>query len=223
MITTIPFGGFYESIHSGTIDQAEEMLFQNDRGDANGGLSERFFRICNYSCVFQNYAKDYAANFAHLYEIDLKFESLSSPREYNFTTDRIFCTISRKEVRRLRREVDPEALAKVAKRSFTSYDGFHSFYSPDVASWGSVDTWDHNLVGVLISAFVGEINEWDLIEDMNCNGDLDNWLCSSVAEKDAPELARLFRVSDYLRHREERNRTWYFESQGQNLLALNKA
>lgn len=220
MITTIPFSGFYESIHSGEIDRAEEGLFQNERGDANGPLNERFFRICNYGVVFQNYAKDYAAAFAQETEIDLAFESLSSPREYNFTTDRIFCEISRKEVRRIKRETDPEALTKLAKRRFTSYDGFSSFYSPDWQGWGSVDTWDHNQIGTLIEAFAGERDEWSLIEDMNCNGDLDNWLCSSVLEKDKPELDRLFRVAAYLRHREERDKTWYFKSQGQSLLAL---
>jgi len=204
MITTIPFDGFYESVHSSNIDFAEEGLFQNDRGDANGPLNERFYWLANYSHVLAKYAQDYAETFAREFEIDLKFESLSSPREYNFTTDRIFCEISRKEVRRLFREVNKIALYKLAKERFTSRDGFSSFYDPYWKNWGSVDKWDHNQIGTLIAAFVGDFDEGDLMQDVDCNGDLTNWLYESVPADKKAELDRLCHIHDYLREREGR-------------------
>jgi hypothetical protein len=220
MITTIPFGGFYESIHSYEVDRAEEDAFQNENGDPNAGLSSRLYWLINYRQLYTSYAEAYASEFAIKTGIKLKFESMSSPREYNFATDRIFCTISREEVRRLKREVDPEALAALAKRKFTSRDGFASFYSPDIESWGSVDGWDHNQLGTLIEASMEDDPEEDIAYEMNSNGDIDNWIDESVPVEKRPERDRLYRIHNYLRHREERDKVWYWQRQGQTTLPL---
>lgn len=100
--------------------------------------------------------------------IGLKFESLQSPREYNFTTDRIFCHVPLKTVRAMFKasaaEDHKRLCARIAER-FTSYDGFHSFYRTELNAWLSkpVRDWDHNEVATLLEAMTGLP---DTIEDM---------------------------------------------------------
>jgi hypothetical protein len=202
----IPFQGFYESVHSSMLDDAEEQMFSDDSGTCNDKLHERFYRMCDYRKAHAAYALHYAKAFAEYSEIKLKFEKLDSPREYNFTTDRIFCDISRAEVRRLRGEVMPLSLDEFAKRH-TSCDGFYSFYDPDWRTWGHVDAWDHNQLETLLLAWVDQhLGEWgeqgmDLMEGYRCNGYFDTWLSDACPQE---EVARLHKVALYLRDRQER-------------------
>ena len=39
MLTTVPFSGFYESLHDSQIDDCLERMFADDRGDAEVGGS----------------------------------------------------------------------------------------------------------------------------------------------------------------------------------------
>lgn len=120
----------------------------------------------------------------------LSWESMSSPREYNFTTDRLFADIADKKVTELFRKVDKKVLDKRARGTFTSYDGFRSFYSPDYTTWGPVLTWDHNQLGVLIEAlwyeFVSDERDsasWELMEGYRGNGDFDNIMWDALSEE----------------------------------------
>lgn len=135
MLTTIPFSGFYDSLHSGAVDQAIEQMFANDRGVPNKGLISALQSRCRYQQVYVNYAKFYVEAFANKFKItSLKFDELSSPREYNFTTDRIFAGISLEDARRIHSETSTAALAKLSHDEFTSRDGFASFYDADVST-----------------------------------------------------------------------------------------
>ncbi len=64
--------------------------------------------------------------------------------------------------------------------------------------------WDHNQVGTIVEAlvvqFLDEQWEWNVIEDWNSNGDLDNWIYDNLTD----EGKRLVKIADYLRQREER-------------------
>ena len=70
MITTIPFAGFYESIHSYEVDRAEEDAFQNENGDPNAGLSSRLYWLINYRQLYTSYAEAYASEFSHCARAD---------------------------------------------------------------------------------------------------------------------------------------------------------
>lgn len=202
----IPFSGFYESIHDSELDTTLERMFSDrETGcDVNAGLQWRAYDSCDWRAVHEAYAKDYAERFACEFEIvGMSFESLQSPREYNFTTDRIFCHITDDAIRALHARVPREDLDRVAREMFTSRDGFASFYSPDVDTWGDVCDWDHNQLSALLVALVGEDwdqwKEYDLMSGAFENGNADEWIASKI--KDA---ARLFRVHDYLNNRAER-------------------
>ena len=116
-----------------------------------------------------------------------------SPREYNFTTDRIFIKLPAKEIRRIHKATEPEVLAEVAAEEFTSRSGFISFYSPDVESWGPLKTWDHNQRYCLLTAYARQeepgFAEASLVEDYNCNGDIDNWLLNTPGAVRGTNLA----------------------------------
>ena len=208
MITTIPFSGFYCTLHESALDDAIDQMFADrDTGcDVNRGLSERAQFDCNWSDVMQDYAKEYAEQFAREFKIDMTFESMASPRYYNFTTDRIFCTISESEVARLLRDTPSDDLTATAKEMFTSRDGFSSSYSPDVADWGDFAEWDHNQVGCLIAAYVASIDpdfdqfaEAALMEGAQCNGNVWEWI-----DNHTPTIGRLHKVWNYLNDRAER-------------------
>jgi hypothetical protein len=211
----IPFSGFYESLHSSEIDEAENMIFQDDSGSPLAfaeKLHENFYWACDYGHVNTEYARAYAGEFAEKMGLKtLKFEALNSPKEYNFTTDRIFCTIDYPEVQRLFNETNTPTLRITARANHTSRDGFYSFYNPDFETWGDVTTWDSNQLATLLEAWIVDNFEdyhdgdtwtqWDeiyLMSGYSSNGYLDNWLCH------APGAERVANIASYLRQRGER-------------------
>lgn len=207
---TIPFSGFYESLHDSELDTTLERMFSDDNGDAIDGLVSRAYDAVQWRAVHTAYAKSYAERFAHEFEIaGLAFESLQSPREYNFTTDRIFVDVPADEMARILSVTPRERLDAVAAEMFTSRSGFMSFYSPDVDDWGDSSDWDHNQWGAVLRAYVlhmrdgEEFDSWaeySLMEDDFCNGACDEWMFADAT----PEFRRIDRVHAYLRQRGER-------------------
>jgi hypothetical protein len=209
MKTTIPFQGFYNSIHDGELDNSLEMAFSDDSGHVNDRLHERAFDAVQWSVVHASYASAYAEAFAELAGLQtLKFVELDSPREYNFTTDRIFCDIDISDVRAALARLPAGALDEKARERFTSRSGFMSYYSPDVESWGALESWDLNQIGTILECLADTLahtddqwDQWDeysLCEDFSGSGYIDNWLFS------APAMGRLDKVNYYLRQRAER-------------------
>lgn len=195
MIIQIPFSGFYYSIHDSVMDGELEYYPE--------GIQNRLFDAVNWQAVRLWYAIEYCEQFAHKFDIGLTFESLSSPREYNFTTDRIFAEISADEVQKIFNHTDKGTLARICKVNHTSRDGFISFYDPDYLTWGDVLTWDYNQLGSLLEAYITDHYEFTdfeagIVETMYSNGFVSNLLWQST---DNP---RIFKIADYLRERAER-------------------
>lgn len=207
MLTIIPFSGFYDSLHDSALSDALTQSLADDSGNPYADLSESAWEYVDWKKVYADYANGYAAAFAEEFQIrGLLFKSLNSPCEYNFTTDRIFCTVPRAEMRRIRRVTPARVLADVAADMFTSRSGFISFYSNNPANWGAFDKWDHNQRYALIRAYVlhmregGEFDIWAeyaLIEDAQCNGALDNWIYGNCK----PRLHRMSNVAYARRER----------------------
>lgn len=77
----------------------------------------------------KEYIKDYVSYIAYLLQIDsLKFNVLHSPKEYNFGTDDIVCTISRDEAWDLYQKIDKEKYAEAVSLASTPVPGFLPFY-----------------------------------------------------------------------------------------------
>lgn len=192
MLTVIPFSGFYNSIHDDELQSPLMRDFEN-----NDAILYEAIYLVDWQKVQTEYAQEYAQNFANCFGLlTLRFESLQSPREYNFATDRIFCHIDCAEVKRILEKTDRKVFGKKAREMFTSRSGFISFYDPDISTWGDVETWDYNKIFCLLSAYVEQEHptDWDmwaegaLMEDWVCNGHLDSAILATNPQK----LDRLF-------------------------------
>lgn len=102
----------------------------------------------NYESVTEEYMRP---------SIRATFESMDSPREYNFTTDRVYANIPLGMLYLLFRKSRAEnhaTLAAVIAERFTSRSGFISHYSRHLAEWleKPLSDWDHNETGTLLIA-----------------------------------------------------------------------
>ncbi len=220
MLAVIPFSGFYHSVHDSALDDAFNQMFSDSSGNTNFDLVERAFNLVDWTMVHVAYAEAYVENFGLHFKLpSLKFESLNSPREYNFTTDRIFVELSTDDVRRVFSEVPRMELRIKAEEMFTSRSGFISYYDPDYSTWGGVEGWDHNQLLCLLTAMADtddicssgdDFDGWpqfSLMEDDQCNGHLDRMLEEAMVHKHNDEAQRLWNIADYLRRREDRKWT----------------
>lgn len=143
------------------------------------------FDVTSYNAAYEQIARDYVAAFdfvaGETFDISIKatrkcytqgafvkeqylqpsiratFESMDSPREYNFTTDRVYADIPISVMQALFRRSKEEkhaTLAAVIAERFTSRDGFISGYSRHLSEWLSkpLRDWDHNELCTLLIA-----------------------------------------------------------------------
>lgn len=151
----------------------------------SGDLANIMYDVTDYSAAYRKLAEYYVAAFdavageslgftvkakrqrwtpagmiSESYDADslsLKFEAMTSPREYNFETDRLFADMPLKVARELLRRskaAGHKTLAAVIARRFTSRSGFISSYDNDIADWLAkpLRDWDHNELGTLLIA-----------------------------------------------------------------------
>jgi len=173
---SLPFSGFYESIHDSLLDDAYRDAISDENGDIIESLQDDLYMVQD-ARPCKEYAKEYARAFVSYVafncelELNIKFEKLQSPREYNFTTDEIICTIDKKSIKKLYKAIKGKVWKKYVREHCTSRSGFHSFYSPDVSTWGKVRDYDHAQLTLLLACWLdnetgGELYrfEIDLIE-----------------------------------------------------------
>jgi len=198
----LPFEGFYNSKYSDTLDSCEEQDAEHFaeldeyeqpkelRLSAND-YAEIFFKCADYSAAYQATARIYVDAFGIWasellgFDLGLEFESMDSPREYNFATDRVFAYVDSSVVERLldkNREDGFEALRKRIKDTFTSYDGFISHYSNNLETWTAnhLNLWDHNelctlLESALLVAGADEDWQWEVFYAVTDDGLFEEW------------------------------------------------
>jgi hypothetical protein len=186
MLTTLPFQGFYQSIFDSGLDQVQEYnlesLAEEHQVDQRI-IADALWKATDYRKAYLYIAEQYVYHFndylAENFDLNLNltFESLQSPREYNFETDRIFCHISLENLRKLRAAVPDDELRLAIKVRFTSRSGFISSYPNDLDDWNpDVTTWDHNEIGTLFVALLGEGGDFeeDIYESMSDRNVFDN-------------------------------------------------
>lgn len=185
----VPFAGFYGSYHSERIDFVEERMFEGDDGQLiSDHLYELFWSGVDYGHVHERYARQWVAVLAAETGIAMDFEEMTSPREYNFETDRVFALISRSDLAKMLRAVRGERLAATIREYCTSRSGFCSFYPNDIRRWPPIADWDHNHVGIVLQCFLDllyerrqiEHDEQRLAEEHIDDEDIENWLCRAT-------------------------------------------
>lgn len=167
METCIPFSGFYESLWSSEIDSCQELIaesYAEERDVEQEAVDDLLYRYADYSAMHQDIAKAYAEAFGDMLGVSLTMTVMTSPKEYNFMTDRIFADISVADMAKLYRQVGKNAVREQAKKLFTSREGFISYYDPDIDTWGSVREWDYNQRLAIMQAAVERLadDDWDL-------------------------------------------------------------
>lgn len=175
------FPGFYESSLSQAIDYEEsshieyecdtydkerEARFPEEIRLNESEMASIFFDHTQYSIAYQNLARDYLDSFADELRdtlgipVTLQWESMSSPREYNFATDRVFATISESDIWRLwvmSSRDGHETLRAIVRQRFTSRSGFLSYYDNDLDSWidgRRPSDFDHNELSAVLEAAI---------------------------------------------------------------------
>lgn len=203
----LPFSGFYDSQWSGIVDSWEEReseyLSERDAESREGfeGLPECFefnsesayaesmFAAMDYRAAYTAIAKDYTAYFwEHICEElnipqdinQIEFVEMTSPREYNFSTDRIFARINSRAMRYIHKiaRSDLKVFQDVLRERHKSRDGFISSYEWRLNDWNmSCDEMDYiQLESVLIAAM--------RIHGVNMESDIFDSVFYPIAEQD---------------------------------------
>ncbi len=161
----IPFSGFYESYPMDLLHDAVEQLDPHDEHHAE--------------IDYEGFAKMHVERFAkqvedqHGFELEMKFKALGRPKYYNYGTDRIFVEIPIVQLHHVHEQfLEEEFAQKIVEDRFKSRDGFASFYDDFCDNWRTkpLGNWDHNELAVLFDDL--GIEDHNLYEDMNCNGEL---------------------------------------------------
>lgn len=218
----IPFSGFYGSSHDALFDTELENELENfaQEYDASNEIlceySDQYFSAVDWRKAQAAYAVEYAEAFADKVEeetglkMPLVFDEMTSPREYNFETDKIFAFINAEAVQEMRERVSNKNLQALISERHTSRDGFISFYDNSLADWPeNVLEWDEIQLDTLLQAFLfqemgedwdDDFKGWVLMEDACGNGRMQDFIWSSMPE-DKCELMNA--LEDAIREEDE--------------------
>ncbi len=180
MLTTLPFSGFYNSKWSDELNNVENNFIENEAENDDSldesEISSIVDKCRQYGTQMQYVAQEFVGYFnekfkeAFAIDLGLRFESMKSPREYNFTSDVIYAYIDEEVVRRLLDDLEESKLADMIRERFTSCDGFISFYPNRIDRWKEkpLEEWDYNEVGTILEAYVAQVEdfEWDVYSAM---------------------------------------------------------
>ena len=174
--STIPFDGFYESFISDDIDHQIGQQIECDADTFDLNESEQEVLEDNYLSVNRSYfynqiAEDYTNFYIDALNERLKgftlkatYKFFTSPREYNFETDRIFIEIEKNHcidfIQYIIKNYKKELENRIKER-FTSRDGFWSQYKNELDLWTKdYSEWDHNQIGTCFELF--DLEEEDI-------------------------------------------------------------
>ena len=215
----IPFTGFYHSLHSAAFGNAEEQGLRSPcRVSQSRTCPSGFAIFKGTQQITQTHTSSTPKHTQRRSVLNTltggRFSGFTSPTRIQLRKQIVYswrCHCL--QVIELHLKTPQDILNRLAAERHTSRDGFASSYSPEVDTWGPVDTWDHNQLMTLLIAYLenerGE--EWDmwaeheLTEDFGCNGELQEWLYP-----DSPETSRYWKIFNYIVGRSERTiRTAY--------------
>ena len=162
------FNGFYGTLFE-THGEDEEINDINQQREENG-FSEIDFSDCKFD--YKEYEKRVAEKCTEVIEFELneilkirmnfEFQSVISPREYNFTNDSINIEVKIEDLNSIKdylRE-NQENFGEYLRENYTSYDGFISSWSNNPAIWFSYldkeDRMEHVLGSVMNFILINE-------------------------------------------------------------------
>lgn len=224
LATKIPFSGFYNTSHDAMFDswlEYEQEVLTSEHGATDEQISELgelFYSEIKWQAVHVEYCKAYCnalvkliADASRKYKLDDKgerylskpfelqpiFIEMTSPREYNFETDCMYCAIPLEQLQYMLNKIPADDWRAFVESKCTSYDGFVSFYPSDYDSWEKALTqWGEARLGMILEAYLihiladestSDIEEalagHVLIEDYSVNGDIHSWIWENASDK----------------------------------------
>ena len=193
-MATIPFQGFYNSLYSHAIEgEIESSLdwYTEDYGltEAQRDILANGYLEKNVSEFYYNVSKDYAEAFIYEIERDTgltlnaRFESIESPKEYNFQTDRLFIELPEASAVAFIDYIlanHKEELEKLIAQRFTSRSGFISHYDNTLEAWGNPSEWDLNQIGTCFEIF--EYLEQEIYDGHDIYESISNGLADTLSD-----------------------------------------
>lgn len=212
----VPFPGFYHSGLDQMLDSEVEQFCEYEaerQADSqyspetfqpeplrldSGEIADIVWNVARWSPAHQMISESYLEAFDSIaseevgFPLRLRFEETTSPREYNFETDRLFAQIANETARKLFRHskaAKHERLAAVIAERFTSRSGFISFYSSNLSDWLAkpLMDWDHNELGTLLIACLAERSDSSSYDSIEY--DIEQSLCDASLFYEAFEAA----------------------------------
>ena len=166
-LVKIPFSGFYNSVHDSVIDSALEYQSKcyADSDKANNIILD-VLNINHYNKIKEELSKVFVEGINELFwcehdiKLNLEFDSLKSPKFYNYSTDEIYCYVDNDKINELVTLLDNENdFIEVLKDKYQSRDGFIVFDS----TLQAIDNKDYSL---FFSDLLCQLIDFDVID---CN------------------------------------------------------
>ena len=177
------FNGFYNTLFEDLIDNAVDGAIEYHNEQNNTDLVYDDFNF-NFDSIMQEICKDAVSKVEDkLNEIGInctiKYETLVSPREYNFSNDSINIEINFKKFSQVIETLEQnfDSFSQYIKYNYTSYSGFIPSYSSCASDWiedlkNDAENEAHK-VGAVLDFIFQEIEEYkdeDLYFDL-CEND----------------------------------------------------
>lgn len=182
-LQVIGFTGFYQDLWDQQQNELEciESLKCDDDGIGNLNMIEDWgFREDYADRIAELFADEYADMASSAIGIDVKLVKsfVWSPREYNFSTDKIYAQVQIEDYGEFAERLQyflksskyRDELAEIIRENHTSCDGFISFMSNDIDKWCELIEDPNNelyvsyLVGYILS--VVDKNRFDMLNDI---------------------------------------------------------
>jgi len=160
----VRFLGYYESEYNDLIDnQIESESIDPDK--LNYKATTENLNHIYIDCFKDHFNETFKLN------VDLKYKYMTSPREYNFTTDRLSCDISKKDIKKLYDFAlkDLRSFRMVLNERFTPVSGFIPFYSNDINTWleNPLKDWDSVELETLLEVVIFSEYQEDCEQSFN--------------------------------------------------------
>lgn len=155
----IDFGGFYGSLHEDKVDSEVNHHIED---------YDMEWDELNYRGAYIQYSKDYVDFLNYELETNMKFAELCSPREYNFSTDKIIVDASKMDCVKILHytlEYYRDDLVEALEDATTGHDGYIPFYKySDMFKTENRD----KLMEICFRVLCRELDgEWDSYYDLN--------------------------------------------------------
>ena len=162
--------GFYNSLLDYAIDCVISNECENQNSLPDEVYSAFLYRFSDFEKCRKEIARDYVDAFKKLISdefatsIDLEFESMDSPRFYNYETDKIFGYVDREKMRELFDLCTPLAFQATVDAHLKNRSGFIAFYSDFVNEWKTkpLEEWDCNELSMIFYCLLSEVDDYDL-------------------------------------------------------------